>query len=395
VGAIQNYIRSLNWGHRTALQESRVTYLNEFAEFVNPHTIVTRNKKDETTTIVAENFLLATGGRPRYPECIGARQFGITSDDLFSLPYSPGKTVCIGASYIALECAGFLSGLGLEVTVVARTVLLRGFDQQVAGLIGDHMEGLGVKFLKGYIPVSLKKLENGTPPKLMVTVKNDKGEEVEIIANTVIFAIGRIPCTNDLKLANAGVNISLRSGKILSNESDQTNVPHIYAIGDVAEGGPELTPVAIQAGQLLARRLFGGQSTLTDYDKIPTTVFTPLEYGCIGFSEEDAMKRYGPDDIEVYHSGFSSFESAIPKRDNNKCYAKLVCLKSDKERVIGFHYLGPNAGEITQGFALALKLGATKDHFDSLIGIHPTIAENFTTLGVTKSSGVEPKKEGC
>jgi len=166
-------------------------------------------------------------------------------------------------------------------------------------------------------------------------------------------------------------------------------------VGDVAEGRPELTPVAILAGKLLAKRLFAKGTTLTDYDKIPTTVFTPLEYGCIGLSEEAAKAKYGEDDIEVYHSHFQALEHALPKRNQNKCYAKLVVVKSEDERVVGLHYLGPNAGEATQGFALGFRFGATKKDYDETIGIHPTTARNFTELEITKTSGESALKKGC
>ncbi|XP_021961025.1 thioredoxin reductase 1, cytoplasmic isoform X1 [Folsomia candida] len=396
VEAIQNYIASLNWGYRVALKDAKVTYLNEFAEFVNDRTINTTNKKGKTQQVTAQNFIVAVGGRPRYPDIPGALEFGITSDDLFSLPHNPGKTLCIGASYIALECAGFLAGVGIESTVMVRSILLRGFDQQISGMIGEHMSEHGVKFLNGWVPTSIVKLEEGTPPRLLVTAKESDGQgTMELEVNTVVFAIGRDPCTKDLHLDAAGVKLSSKSGKIYTNDSDQSNVNHIYAIGDVAESRPELTPVAIQSGVLLARRLFGGSQVLTDYINVPTTVFTPLEYGCIGISEEDAINKYGGDDIEVYHTNFQPLECTLPKRDENKCYTKLVCVKSENERVVGFHYLGPHAGEVTQGFGLGIKLGATKNDFDSLIGIHPTTAETFTTMGITKSSGLNAQKTGC
>jgi len=191
------------------------------------------------------------------------------------------------------------------------------------------------------------------------------------------------------------VKMSSKSGKIYTNEKDQSNVSHIYAIGDVAEGRPELTPVAIQSGILLAKRLFAESQVLTDYVNVPTTVFTPLEYGCVGLSEEAAIEKYGEADIEVYHTNFQPLECTLPKRDENKCYAKLVCVKSENERVVGFHYLGPHAGEVTQGYGLGVRMGATKNDFDSLIGIHPTTAETFTTMGITKASGESAEKKGC
>jgi len=250
--------------------------------------------------------------------------------------------------------------------------------------------------LREWIPTSIEKVKDGTPPTLRVKAKSATSDEtMEEEFNTVIIAIGRDPCTPDLKLDNAGVNLNVKSGKVLTNSAEQTNVSTIFAIGDVAEGRPELTPVAIQAGVLLARRLFGGSNTLMDYDKVPTTVFTPLEYGCIGLSEEEAIKRYGEGDVEIYHSNFQPLEFALPGRDANKCYLKLVCIKSENQKVVGFHYLGPNAGEVTQGYGIGLRLGATKSDFDSLVGIHPTCAETFTTLEITKSSGLSSEKKGC
>jgi len=319
----------------------------------------------------------------------------VTSDDIFQLPYHPGKVLCIGASYIALECAGFLAGLGIETSVMVRSILLRGFDQQVANMIGDHMEDHGVKFYRGWVPTEIVKIEEGTPPKLLVKAKESDGDgTIEVEVNTVLIAIGRDPCTGALTLENAGVQLA-KSGKIITDEADQSSVSNIFAIGDVAEGRTELTPVAIHAGNLLAKRLAEGSTILADYDKVPTTVFTPLEYGCIGLSEEDAIKKYGADDIEIYHSNFQPLELTLSKRDENRSYCKLVCLKSENERVVGFHYLGPNAGEVTQGFALGIKLGATKTDIDSTIGIHPTTAETFTTLNITKSSGKSALKTGC
>ncbi|MEQ2163238.1 Thioredoxin reductase 1, cytoplasmic, partial [Goodea atripinnis] len=181
------------------------------------------------------------------------------------------------------------------------------------------------------------------------------------------------------------------NGKIPVNDEEQTNVPHIYAIGDILEGKWELTPVAIQAGRLLARRLYSGSTVKVlqvplapriescDYINVPTTVFTPLEYGACGLSEERATELYGQDNISVYHSLFWPLEFTVPGRDNNRCYAKIICNTLDNDRVIGFHYLGPNAGEVTQGFGVAMKCGVTKEQLDTTIGIHPTCAERSSS----------------
>ncbi|TMS18825.1 Thioredoxin reductase 3 [Larimichthys crocea] len=358
--AVNNYIGSLNWGYRVALRDKNVNYVNAYAEFIDPHKIKATNKRGKETFYTAAKFILATGERPRYLGIPGDKEYCITSDDLFSLSYCPGKTLVIGASYVALECGGFLAGLGLDVTVMVRSILLRGFDQDMANRAGEHMEEHGVKFLRKYVPIKVEELEAGTPGRLKVTAKSTETDEIiEGEYNTVLIAVGRDACTDKIGLDKAGVKVNPKNGKIPVNDEEQTNVPHIYAIGDILEGKWELTPVAIQAGKLLARRLYAGAK------------------------------------LKVFHSLFWPLEFTVPGRDNNKCYAKIICNKLDSDRVIGFHYLGPNAGEVTQGFGVAMKCGATKEQLDSTIGIHPTCAEIFTTLEVTKSSGGDIKQAGC
>ncbi|KAK7898981.1 hypothetical protein WMY93_019834 [Mugilogobius chulae] len=394
--AVNNYIGSLNWGYRVALRDKNVNYVNAYAEFVEPHKIKATNKRGKETFYTSEKFVLATGERPRYLGIPGDKDYCITSDDLFYLPYCPGKTLVIGASYVALECGGFLAGLGLDVTVMVRSILLRGFDQDMANRAGEHMEEHGVKFLRKYVPTKIEELEAGTPGRLKVTAKSTETDEIiEGEYNTVLIAVGRDACTDKIGLDKAGVKVNPKNGKIPVSDEEQTNVPHIYAIGDILEGKWELTPVAIQAGKLLARRLYGGAKLKCDYVNVPTTVFTPLEYGCCGLSEEKALELYGQENVEVYHSLFWPLEFTVPGRDNNRCYAKILCNKLDNERVIGFHYLGPNAGEVTQGFGTAMKCGVTKDLLDVTIGIHPTCAEIFTTLDITKSSGGDITQSGC
>jgi len=394
VEEIQNHVGGLNWGYRVALREKSVDYLNEYAQFVDGHTLKTVNKKGKERSVTAGQFILATGGRPRYPDIPGV-EHGISSDDLFSLPHNPGKTLLVGASYIALECAGFLQGVGVQATVMVRSILLRGFDQQMAGKIGEYMEEHGVNFVRECVPTKIEKLEDGQPAKLRVTGKYNDGTEFVDEFNTVIFAIGRDACTKNIGLESIGVALNPKNGKVLHDSKEQTNVKNIYAIGDVLDDKPELTPVAIQAGKLLARRLCGVSDVVTDYVNVCTTVFTPLEYGCCGLSEEEATAKYGEDDLEIYHQNFWPLEWTVAHRPENNCYLKLLCVKSQKEKVVGLHYLGPNAGEVTQGFGMSLKMGATKADFDNLIGIHPTTAETFTTMGITKSSGVDASATGC
>ncbi|KFO30273.1 Thioredoxin reductase 1, cytoplasmic [Fukomys damarensis] len=336
--AVQNHIGSLNWGYRVALREKKVVYENAYGQFIGPHRIKgavagsalgqATNNKGKEKIYSAERFLIATGERPRYLGIPGDKEHCISSDDLFSLPYCPGKTLVVGASYVALECAGFLAGIGLDVTVMVRSILLRGFDQDMANKIGEHMEEHGIKFIKQFVPIKIEQIEAGTPGRLKVTARStNSAETVEGEYNTVLLAIGRDSCTRNIGLETVGVKINEKTGKIPVTDEEQTNVPYIYAIGDILEDKLELTPVAIQAGRLLAQRLYGGSTV--------------------------------------------------------------------KERVVGFHILGPNAGEVTQGFAAALKCGLTKRQLDSTIGIHPVCAEIFTTLSVTKRSGGNILQAGC
>uniref|UniRef100_A0A673MGQ9 thioredoxin-disulfide reductase (NADPH) n=1 Tax=Sinocyclocheilus rhinocerous TaxID=307959 RepID=A0A673MGQ9_9TELE len=384
--AVNNYIGSLNWGYRVSLRDKNVNYVNAYAEFVEPHKIKATNKRGKEMFYTAAKFVLATGERPRYLGIPGDKEYCITSDDLFSLPYCPGKTLVVGASYVALECGGFLAGLGLDVTVMVRSILLRGFDQDMANRAGDCMETHGVKFLRKFVPTKVGAL----------TAKSTESDEIfEGEYNTVLIAVGRDACTGKIGLDKAGVKVNAKNGKIPVNDEEQTSVPHIYAIGDILEGKWELTPVAIQAGKLLARRLFAGASLKCDYVNVPTTVFTPMEYGSCGYPEEKAVEIYGQQNLEIYHSLFWPLEFTVAGRDNNRCYAKIICNKLDNERVIGFHYLGPNAGEVTQGFGAAMKCGITKDQLDNTIGIHPTCAEIFTAMEVTKSSGGDITQSGC
>jgi len=390
---IQNYIRSLNWKYRKDLKDKKVTYFNAYAKFKDRHTVELYNKNgDLQKTITGQNFLLAPGCRPVYPDFPGARELCISSDDVFSLMEPPGKTLIIGASYIALETAGFLIGLGFDVTIMVRSILLRGFDQEIANMIGANLEAHGVKFIRGHVPVSVTRVGEN---ELLVRGKSTDGSEMEDTFKTVFLAVGREPCTKNMGLEQLNIEFQKNSARVQVNKLSQSNIRNIFAVGDVIEEKYQLTPVAIQAGKLLAKRLYGKGKTLFDYLDVPTTVFTPLEYGCVGYSEEAALAEFGPDNTEVYHIHFQPLEWELPSRNKNKSFAKLICVKNEDERVVGFHYLGPNAGEVTQGFALALKLGAKKADFNNLIGIHPTCAEIFTTMTITKASGKSPDAGGC
>jgi thioredoxin reductase (NADPH) len=231
VKQVQMHIKGLNWGYKSDMIKLKVKYYNAYATFIDAHTIQCDNGKGTIEKVTAETIVIATGGRPSYPGIPGDKEFGITSDDIFSKKEAPGKTLVVGASYVALECAGFLTALGYDTTVAVRSILLRGFDQDMANRIGDYMSASHTKFLGGAVPKKLEKAESG---KILVTF-DQGGEEIQDEYDTVLFAMGRYALTAGLNLANAGL-IAEKNGKFKVNDVEQTNVPNIYAIGDVIYG---------------------------------------------------------------------------------------------------------------------------------------------------------------
>lgn len=235
---------------------------------------------------------------------------------------------------------------------MVRSVVLRGFDQQMADIVSAAMVEKGINFLHKTLPKSIEKTADG---KLLVKYANTEGAEGSDVYDTVLFAIGRKALTEDLKLENVGIPVVAESSKIAVNEREETNVSNIFAIGDVIEGRPELTPVAIHAGRLLARRIFGGATQVMDYDDVATTIFSPLEYGCVGLSEEAAVEKFGADNVEIYHAYYKPTEFFVPQKSVRHCYLKAVALREGDQKVVGLHYVGPVAGEVIQGFAAAVK----------------------------------------
>lgn len=296
----------------------------------------------------------------------------------------------IGASYIALECAGFLAGFGFDVTVMVRSILLRGFDQDIANMIGDYMEKHGCKFAREMVPSKFEKMADG---KVKVFVKDQEFG----IFDTVLMAVGRSGLAGQLNVKAAGLDYKENNGKVKCT-NEQTAVSNIYAIGDVVDGAPELTPVAIQAGRLLMKRLYSCSKKQMDYTDVATAVFTPLEYGAVGLSEDDAKIQFGKEKIIVYHATQVPLEWNLNhERKEDTGYIKVICDKSQPgEKVVGVHILGPHAGEMIQGLAVAIKAGFTKEHMDDCVGIHPTFAEGYTTLTEVKGEEFKlPTKGGC
>lgn len=406
IETVRNHVGMLNFRYRVGLRNGNVEYINAFASLEDAHTVIFSYSSDPTSIrrITTSSIVICTGCRPIIPSDVpGALEYAISSDDIFNLRKPPGKTLCVGGSYVALECAGFLTEVGYDVTVAVRSIALRNFDRQCADKVVDLMTNLGTTFAFGYVPTSISKAANG---QFSVVLANENGDEKVDLFDTVFYAIGRKPDIKGMNLHNAGVEIH-SDGKIAVDENDATSSPTIYAIGDVAFGRPELTPVAIKAGEMLAQRLFNLSVKLMDYRNIPTCVFTPFEFASMGLTEEDALMIYGDNDVDIFLSEFSTLEISAVHRVKHRnmgddvdfgpnCLAKLVCVKSLNNRVVGIHFVGPNAGEVIQGFALAIKLGVTKADFDDLVGIHPTDAECFCNLKISKRSKLPFTSEpGC
>ncbi|XP_047431294.1 thioredoxin reductase 1, cytoplasmic-like isoform X3 [Mugil cephalus] len=396
VQAVQGQVRSASLELKRELRSCGVSHLNAHGRIVAPRTVEVTDVDGRKRRLTAETLVVATGTTPQCLCIPGETEYCITSKDLLSLPRPPGRTLVVGGSAEGLECAGFLSGLGLPVTVALTPDLLPGFDQKTARKIENHMIVAGVDFL---YRCSLSKVEQtkdatsagdsaaapqqGREGTLRVTVISKEGQTLQKDFDTVLVAVGRKACTSDIGLESVGVQ-RCRDGRILVNERDQTSVDHIYAIGSVQHGRRSATGLSVHAGKLLARRLYGGGSVLCDYTCVPTVVLTPLEYAACGLSEEKAKLTFGEANVEAYHSHYWPLEWILPARNKNSCYVKVVCHIPDHERVVGLHIMGPNAGDILQGFAAAMKCGLTKQQLDATVGIHPGSAQVLTSLTQTQ-----------
>jgi len=381
---VNNYIRSLNWGQKSELMSNDIKYYNKYASFIDKNTLKLVGKDGKEETVTADKILIAAGGRPSNGGYEGA-ELCIDSDDFFWRKKVPGRTLVVGASYIALECAGFIAGLGFDTTVMVRSIFLRGFDQQMANMVASYMEGHGVNFVRQQVPSKFTKADDG---QIIVHTKDGVFGKYD----TVLLAIGRQGNAGKLNLEAAGVEYESATGKIIGRMDEATNVDNIYAIGDIVKGCPELTPVAIQAGRLLASRLFDNASKKMDYNNVATVVFTPLEYGTCGLSEEAAIEKLGEFAV-VYHAYYKPLLWELnDQRDN--CFLKIV-VDSRTDVIVGMHIVGPSAGEIMPGYAAAMKCGLTKAQLDDTVGIHPTDGEAFTTLFTIKNDDLPDDAGGC
>jgi glutathione reductase (NADPH) len=360
------YIIRLNGIYDRMLAGSQVERVEGYAAFVGSKTVAVGGKLYQ-----GEHVLIATGGRPVLPSVPGA-ELGITSDGFFELPEQPRKVAVVGAGYIAVELAGVLRALGSDVHLMIRqNTLLRSFDAEIAAHLTTAMEEQGITIHRN---VSVNALRRSGED---VTVEPGRGEPLHGF-DQVIWAVGRQPVTPE-GLDGAGVHRDHR-GHVATDEWQATSVPGVYAIGDVT-GRLELTPVAIAAGRQLAERLFNGKTAARlDYSDVPSVVFSHPPIGTVGLSEENAKQTYG-DDVKVYRAAFTNmFHALLPDPAHKpKTLMKLV-VAGREERVVGMHVIGTGADEMLQGFAVAVKMGATKADFDRTVAIHPTAAEEFVTI---------------
>jgi glutathione reductase (NADPH) len=359
------YIARLNGIYERNLANRKVELLRGRARLVAADAIEVNGRRHS-----APHIVIATGGRPALPRIPGA-ELGITSDGFFELAARPGAVMVVGSGYIAVELAGVFSALGTHTTLVLRRErVLREFDAMLGDALMKTMRDEGVEIVTGAVPAALARNAQGS-----LDLGLADGRRLGP-ADVVLWAIGRDPAVEDLNLAAAGL-APAADGSIATDAFQQTAVPGVYAIGDVT-GRALLTPVAIAAGRRLADRLFDAQrERKLDYQLIPTVIFSHPPIGTVGLSEAEARARHG-EAVRVYTSGFVPMYHAMTTR-KPRAEMKLVCV-GPEQRIVGLHVIGAGADEMLQGFAVAIRMGATKRDFDDTIALHPTSAEEFVTM---------------
>jgi glutathione reductase (NADPH) len=320
--------------------------------------------------VTAPHIVVATGGYPVVPQLPGA-DLGITSDGFFELEERPERVAIVGSGYIAVEIAGIMQELGSQVTLVVRgETVMRHFDALLGASWVEIARDMGIQIAHHALTESVTRLDDGT-----LQLNMADGRHVGPV-NTLIWAVGRAPRTRDLGLESVGVKLD-DHGHVLTDKFQNTNVPTIHAIGDVT-GRWQLTPVAIAAGRRLSDRIWGGQQDrFLDYENIPTVVFGHPPMGTVGLTEAEARKKYGGT-VKVYLSAFVPMYNALTTR-KPRTHMKLICA-GPKQQVVGVHVIGAGADEMMQGFAVAVRMGATKADFDDTVAIHPTSAEELVTM---------------
>ena len=355
----ENYINGINEWYDGYLEKLGIDYFHGFGKLIDKNTISVNGEN-----LTADTIVLSPGGEPSVPKIEGAK-YGITSDGFFELNELPKRVAVVGGGYIGVELAGVLNSLGSEVSLFVRSQkLLNGFDELIQSSLENDYRKHGIKIEFG---TSIDKISKD---KTLHTNKGDfSGYE------QIIWTVGRDPLTQHLGLENAGVKTDQR-GFILTNKFQKTNIGNIYALGD-ATGRAPLTPVAIAAGRRLSDRLYNNmKNRRLSYENIPTVVFTHPPIGTIGMTEEEARKKFK--NVKVYQSQFTPMADALSDHKTTTAL-KLVCVNNN-EKVVGCHIMGHGADEMLQGFAVAIKMGATKKQFDDTVAIHPTSAEELVTM---------------
>ena len=365
----QQYIENIHRAYDNNLAKNGVEVIKGFAKFVDTNTVEVNGEH-----ITADHILIATGGHPIKPNIKGS-EHGIDSDGFFKLNHLPKRVAIVGAGYIAVEIAGVLNSLGSEVHLYVRKHSpLRTFDHTIVETLLIEMEQAGVHLHTNSV---IDEVNKNADDSLSLSVNDDSEGHVDTV-DCLIWAIGRAPSIDNINLQVTGV-ATTDDDKIKVDKFQNTNVDGIYAVGDIIENSVDLTPVAIAAGRRLSERLFNGKlDEHLSYDLIPTVIFTHPPIGTIGLSEIDAVSQFGKDNIKCYSSSFTDMFSAVTQH-RQKCTMKLVCLGED-EKVIGLHGIGFGVDEMIQGFAVAIKMGATKADFDNTVAIHPTGSEEFVTM---------------
>lgn len=358
------YVLRLNGIYEKNLNASGVTVVEGLASFLDERSISVNGQ-----TYEADHILIATGGEPIKPKVPG-HELGMTSDGFFELDRQPKNAVVVGSGYIATEFAGMLAALGTKVTqVIRKDRILGAFDEKISEALMEEMLHDGIDILKRS-EVSFLEKEG---EDIRVGLSNER----VLKADCVIFAIGRRPLSDQLNLEKCGVRCSER-GYIDVDAQQNTNINGIYAVGDVI-GKVELTPVAIAAGRRLADRIFNGEDEAKlDYTNIPSVIFSHPPIGSVGMTEKAAIETYGAENLKTYESKFINMFYAVSSK-KPKTLMRLIT-QGPEEKIVGIHIMGMGADEMLQGFAVALKMGATKKDFDRTVAIHPVAAEELVTM---------------
>ncbi|HHE3467930.1 glutathione-disulfide reductase [Pasteurella multocida] len=362
----QAYISRIHTSYHNVLAKNNVDVIQGFAKFVNANTVEVNGEH-----ITADHILIATGGRPSRPAIPGA-EYGIDSDGVFALSELPKRVAVVGAGYIAVELAGVMNSFGVKTHLFVRQhAPLRHFDPLIVDTLLEVIQQDGIQLHTQAIPQEVVKNADGS-----LTIKLEDGRSQEV--DCLIWAIGRHPATDTINLEASGVETNAR-GFVKVDKYQNTNVKGIYAVGDIIEGGIELTPVAVAAGRRLSERLFNNKpNEHLDYNLVPTVVFSHPPIGTIGLTELKAIEQYGEENVKVYKSSFTPMYSAVTQH-RQPCRMKLVCVGKE-EKIVGLHGIGFGVDEMIQGFAVAIKMGATKADFDNTVAIHPTGSEEFVTM---------------